>query len=127
MKNSLNLVLVILFFVVLGCSCPNMEEIAKQIDNSSTNNSNTASTPKTDSSPSSSNSGLTLENYNKIKEDMSYSEVKAILGSDGVEQMSSGSGKYKVTSYKWEDGDLKWITVIFMGDKMSSKVQYGIK
>lgn len=126
MKNSLNLILVILFFVILGCSCPKMEEIAKQMENNSNNVSNT-STPKTDSTPLSSNSKLTLEKYNQLKDGMSYKEVSDILGGEGVEQMSSGSGKYKVTSYKWEETDLKWVTVIFMGDELNSKVQYGIK
>jgi ABC-type microcin C transport system permease subunit YejB len=126
MKNSLNLVLVILFFLVIGCNCGKVDELVKQIENNSSN-STTTSTPATDSTPSTTSGGLTMAKYNQIKEGMSYKEVSDILGGTGTEQMSSGTGKYKVTSYKWEEGDLKWITVIFMGDKMSSKVQYGVK
>ena len=139
MKNSLNLVLAILFFVVLGCACPNMEEIAKQIDESSknansTSNSNSATPSNNNSSnnnssntSSSSKSNLTLEKYNQIKNGMSHQEVVEILGSEGIEQSSSGDGKYKVDSYKWEGDNYKFITVIFMGDKVNSKVQYGLK
>jgi hypothetical protein len=105
-----------------------MEELVKQAESNSSNTS-TTSTPLTDSSPSNSTSSgtLTMAKYNQIKEEMSYKEVSDILGGTGTEQMSSGTGKYKVSSYKWEEGDMKWITVIFMGDKMSSKVQYGLK
>lgn len=134
MKNSLNLVLAVLFFIVLGCSCPNMSEIQKTIDNASTSNtpSNT-STPSntTNTSPgnmsSTGDGSLTLAKYNQISNGMSYREVVGILGSEGVEQMRSGTGKYEVVSYKWEGDNYKFVTVIFMGDKVNSKVQYGLK
>jgi hypothetical protein len=115
-----------LCLVVLGCSCPQIQEIARQVENNSTNASNT-STPATDSTPATSNLKLTPAKYNQLKDGMSYKEVSEILGSEGVEQMSSGKGDFKVTSYKWEESDLKWATVVFMGDKLTSKVQYGIK
>jgi hypothetical protein len=67
-----------------------------------------------------------MAKYNQIKNDMSYAQVSDILGGEGVEQMSSGKGQYRVTSYKW-GSDSAWVTVIFMGDKVSSKVQYGLK
>ena len=134
MKNSLNLVLAILFFVVLGCSCPNMEELAKKIDESSknsnsTSNSNSSTTPGNSSnSKSSTKAGnLTLEKYNRIKNGMTYQEVVEILGSEGVEQMRSGSGKYEVASYKWEGENYAFISIVLMGDKVNSKTQYGMK
>lgn len=125
MKNSLNLVLVILFFIVLGCSCPKMDELTKK-SSSTPSNSSTSDTTTNDST-SDSKSELTLAKYNKIKEGMSLKEVVDIFGSEGVEQMSSGSGKYKVTSYKWEGDNYAFVTVIFTNDKETSKVQYGLK
>jgi hypothetical protein len=137
MKNSINLVLVILLFVVLGCTCPNMQELSKKIDNAAATpvpvsttpaNNSTSSTPgKGNSNSSSTTSALTMDKYNQIKEGMSYTEVVALLGSEGTETLSSGSGKYKVTSYKWEGDNFEFITVIFMGDKMTQKVQANLK
>ena len=58
---------------------------------------------------------------------MTLTEVKNIIGGEGVQQMSSGEGKNKVESYKWEGENYSFITVIFMGDKVYQKVQYGMK
>ncbi|HEY0426553.1 MAG TPA: hypothetical protein VGC76_01985 [Pyrinomonadaceae bacterium] len=133
MKNSLNLVLVILVFIVLGCNCQKFQEIAKEAENASKTKTNTTTTnTSTTSSPSNSSSStakgdLTLDKYNQIKNGMTHKEVIDILGVDGVEQMSSGEGKYKVESYKWEGDNYAFISVVFMGDKVNSKVQYGMK
>lgn len=127
MKNSLNIVLVILVFIVLGCNCNKLQEIAKEAENSSRTNSS-STTPTTSDSPKSSDSKeLTLEKYNQIKNGMSYKEVCDILGKEGVETMDSGSGKYRVQSFKWEGNDYKFITIVMTGDKVSSKFQANLK
>jgi hypothetical protein len=102
-----------------------MDELTKK-SSSTPSNSSTSDTTTNDST-SDSKSELTLAKYNKIKEGMSLKEVVDIFGSEGVEQMSSGSGKYKVTSYKWEGDNYAFVTVIFTNDKETSKVQYGLK
>ena len=58
---------------------------------------------------------------------MTYKEVVDIIGREGVQQMSSGEGKYKVESYKWEGENYQFLTVIFTADKVSSKVQANLK
>jgi hypothetical protein len=128
-KNTLNIVLVTLALVVMGCQCGKLQELA----NSSS--STPSSSPSTSSSPSDSKSdskpvekaGLSLDKYNRLKNGMSYKEVVEIMGSDGVETMSSGEGKYKVTSYKWEGDDFQFVYTTFMGDKLSSKTQANLK
>jgi hypothetical protein len=134
MKNLLNLGFVVLLFVVLGCNCQQkLQEIAdksKETPSSSPNVSNTSSSPKTtDTKPSKNGkASLSLDKYNQIKNGMSYKDIVEIIGSEGVETMSSGEGKYKVTSYKWEgSGDFEFIYAVFTGDKMSSKTQANLK
>ncbi|MDQ3800509.1 MAG: DUF3862 domain-containing protein [Acidobacteriota bacterium] len=133
-SNTLSLVLVIGIFIVIGCSCPRLNELKQ----SSSDRPGTSSTDNTDFSNSKGGGGggsnkagsktaLSMEKYNQIKNGMSYKQVAEILGSEGVETMSSGEGKYKVTSYKWEGEDFQFITCVFMGDKMTSKVQANLK
>lgn len=123
MKNLYNVGFVALIFVVLGCNCQRMQEWADQQKNKP------GSTPAASSSPatSGSSSGLTMDKYNQIKNGMSYQEVKDIIGKEGTETMSSGEGKYKVESYKWEGDQYQFISVVFTGGKVQSKVQANLK
>ncbi|MGC2237408.1 MAG: hypothetical protein WA584_14695 [Pyrinomonadaceae bacterium] len=127
MKNSLNLVLVILVFIVLGCNCQKIQDMAKEAENASKTNTSATSSPSNSSTKSDDKSGLTLDKYNQIKNGMSYKEVVDILGKEGVETMDSGSGKYRVQSFKWEGDDYKFITIVMTGDKVSSKFQANLK
>jgi hypothetical protein len=133
MKNSLNMVIVVFVLIVLGCSCPKMEDIQKKIDESTkkTSNSdnvgNTATKSAKDDDAEKSSSDITMEKYNKIKNGMSYKEVKDIIGKEGTETMSSGNGKYKVTSYQWKGDGFAFISVVLMGDKVTSKVQANLE
>jgi len=74
-----------------------------------------------------SKSWLTLDKYKRLRNGMTYAEVVAIIGREGVETMSSGEGKYKVTSYKWEGDDFQMIYVTLMGDKLTSKTHANLK
>jgi uncharacterized membrane protein len=133
MKNSLNIVIVVFVLIVLGCSCPKMEDIQKKIDesakktNSSDNAANTATKTAKDDDEVKDPSGLTMEKYNKIKNGMSYKEVKDIVGKEGNETMSSGNGKYKVTSYQWKGENYSFLSVVLMGDKVTSKTQANLE
>lgn len=129
-SNALSLVLVIGIFVVIGCSCPRLNELRQ----GSTNTSNTTvsgtpvSSGNSGTPDNSKSSALTLEKYNQIKNGMTYKQVVEIMGSEGTETMSSGDGKYKVTAYKWEgENAMQFINVYFMGDKLTSKVQNDVK
>jgi len=129
-SNALSLVLVIGIFVVIGCSCPRLNELgqSRQSNSSNTSFGNTTVANTTVATPDNSpESALSMEKYNKIKNGMSYKQVAEILGGEGTETMSSGEGKYKVTSYKWEGENFQFITCVFMGDKMTSKVQANLK
>lgn len=129
MKNSLNLVIVIFVFIVLGCSCPSLNDIQKKVEESSKKTGNTETTSNTaakqakEESGEKNTSGLTMEKYNKIKNGMSYQEVKEIVGKEGTETTSSGTGKYKVTAYQWKGEGFAFLSVVLMGDKVTSKTQ----
>lgn len=127
MKNLYNIGFVVLILVVLGCNCQRIQEFADQSKSTPTTSSPTTSSPSTSPGSTNTGSGLTMDKYNQIKNGMSYQEVKDILGREGTETMSSGEGKYKVESYKWEGEQYQFISVVFMGGKVNSKVQANLK
>lgn len=124
MKKSLSLVLIALLLVVLGCS---LDRFTKKDDAAPTPVSDSKSDSKPDDKPDSSGSGLTMDNYEKIKSGMSYDDVADLLGSKGNETSSSTIGKSESKSYKWEGEKYVRIYVNFRDDKMTSKSQTGLK
>ncbi len=126
-SNTLSLVLCIGILIVIGCSCPQMAEIQKEIDKAG----KTTPSPTTSSTPakasSSDDSELTMEKFNQIKNGMTYEECVEIIGSEGNETFSGGEGKYKVNSYKWDGDNFQFIMLTFTGNKLTSKVQNGLK
>ena len=127
MKNLFNVGFVVLILVVLGCNCQRLKEMADERKSTPTNSSPTSSSPSTSPASTDNKSGLTMDKYNQIKNGMSYQEVKDIIGREGTQTMSSGEGKYKVESYKWEGDNYQFISVVFTGGKVQSKVQANLK
>jgi hypothetical protein len=128
-SNTLTLVICIGILIVVGCSCPKMAEIQKELDKAKT-----SPTPVTGSSPSSSpaktSSGdaeLSLDKFNQLKNGMSYEDTVEIMGGEGSQILSSGEGKYKIETYKWEGPNFQYVMLTFMGGKMNSKAQNGLK
>jgi Domain of Unknown Function with PDB structure (DUF3862) len=130
MKNSLNLVLVILFFIVLGCNCQKFQDAVKQAEKDVQTNSTptTSTTPATDASPTNTSSAaISKEKYEQIKNGMTKAEVEKILGGPGDEMSSSSSGGYSFAMYQWKGENFSAITVMFSNGKVSTKSQYGLK
>lgn len=128
MKNSLNLCLVFLFLVVLGCSCPSKLKDLSERDDSRT----PRPTPSTTSSPSTTATTkgeyeLSMEKYNKIKIGMSRSDVENTLGGKGTEISSSVGGSMRFSVNKWEGEKFQSIILSFKNDKVMSKSQVGLK
>jgi hypothetical protein len=127
-NNSLNLVLITLAFVVIGCSCPSMNDIQKKIDEGSKKTeTNSVSNSVPVSNKSDQMSVLSVEKYDKLKNGMSVEEAKAIMGDSGEEMQSSESGKYKIVTYKWTGEGYSYIIATFMNDKLQSKSKGGVK
>ncbi|MEZ5428141.1 MAG: DUF3862 domain-containing protein [Pyrinomonadaceae bacterium] len=124
MKNSITLVLIVMLFVVLGCSMLRPKE-----DKVDTPTPTTDATPTTDSTskpPTSGGDGLSIDKFNQIKNGMSYQEVVNILGSEGTETRSSESGNIKIVSYKWEGDKFQRVFATFRDGKLTSKAQTGL-
>lgn len=74
-------------------------------------------------------SPMSLSNYNKIKEGMTYEQVVDILGGkEGEVSADSSYGGYSSSAYIWTDTfENRVITVIFFQNKVLSKAQSGLK
>ena len=128
MKNSFNLGFIVLVLVVLGCSCPKLDELAKNDSSSPSPAPTTAGTPS--SSPgnkTTSGAEMTKAKYDQIKNGMSYKQVVDIIGSEGEEMSSSQIGRYKLSSYKWQGPGYTMIYASFNNDKLTSKSQANLK
>ena len=126
MKNSLNLCIAILIFVVLGCSCPKLSELA--------NNKKSSPTPIPSYTPSStslpSTTGdydVTMDKYDQIKIGSPRSDVERILGGKGTEISNSVGGGVRFSVNKREGEQYKSIILSFKNDKVMSKSQVGLK
>ncbi|MFN0279688.1 MAG: hypothetical protein ACKVRN_13985 [Pyrinomonadaceae bacterium] len=130
MKNSLNLCLAILFLVVLGCSCPKLSELAKQVGNSPAEQATPSSADTDEEVPKpapKSEVELTMAKYQQLSIGMPRSEVENILGSKGTEMSSSSGGGMRFSVNKWDGENFKAIILTFKNDKIMSKSQVGLE
>lgn len=129
MKNLYNFGFVALLLVVLGCNCQRFQDLADQSKTPTSSSPTTSSSPAASTSPAGSDQkgGLTLEKFNRLKNGMTYKEVVDIVGSEGTQVASSGEGKYKVETYKWDGENFQYLIITFMGEKLYSKNQNGLK
>lgn len=71
-------------------------------------------------------SGVTAENYHKIKMDMSYDDAKKIMGSEGEVSSDSEVSGIKTTIYSWQDG-LASINITVQNGEVVGKAQAGVE
>jgi len=128
MKNSLNLCIAILFLVVLGCSCPNLKDLANGTHPATPNPTPAPGNVKT-TSPRipSGETELTMEKYKKISIGDSRAKVESLLGGEGTEISSSNAGKLTFSVNKWEGDGYRSIIISFKNDKVMTKSQVGLK
>ena len=132
MRNSLNLALTVLFLVVLGCSCPKINDLIKKSENAPPPSpAATPYSPQTQGTPaksSTTSSGdLTIDKYNQIKTNMPRSDVESLLGGKGTQVSSSTGGGVTFEVHKWETSNYKTIIITFRNDKVMTKTQVGLK
>lgn len=79
------------------------------------------------SEPSPTVYGVTLEGYNQLKTGMKYAEAVKMLGEDGVETSSGGSGRYKTEMYQWRSSTRRGVIIaMFQNGKLINKAQSGL-
>ncbi len=129
MKNPLNLGIVVLVFVVLGCTCPQkLRELSNDSKTPSTSPS-PFSTP-TVSQPTPAKVGeydVTMAKYNQINVGTSRADVERILGGKGTEISNTTGGGVRFTVNKWEGANYKSIILSFRDDKVMTRSQVGLK
>jgi hypothetical protein len=73
-------------------------------------------------------SGVTLANFNRIREGMSYQEVVSILGSPGELTASSDVAGIKTVMYQWEGESFGAnMNAMFQNGKLVTKAQFGLE
>ncbi len=131
MKNPINLAAVILLLVILGCSCPKLDELkgdkATPLPSATPVPSNASGTPSKTPSSSPATSTLTMAKYNQLKINMPKDEVDRILGGPGTEISTSSGGGMTFSVYKWSGENYTSIILSFKNDKIMSKSQVGLK
>ncbi len=106
-------------------------------DNSKTTNQTSAATyaqvttTSTTTAEPAKSSKISLEEFNSIKNGMTYKEVVEIIGGEGEVLSESGEegSKYHTIMYKWdgEGGFGANANAMFQGGKLISKSQLGLK
>lgn len=75
-------------------------------------------------------SGLTYENYLKVQNGMTYTEVCDIFGQSGIQQSNTEAEGYSLTVYSWEKNSTfsyANVVVMFENGKVTSKSQVGLQ
>ena len=127
MKNPLNLGIVVIVFVVLGCTCP---QKLKELSNSSkTPSPSPFSTPTVNQTPAAkvAEYDVTMAKYNQINVGTSRADVERILGGKGTEISNTTGGGIRFTVNKWEGENHKSIILSFRDDKVMTRAQVGLK
>ena len=128
MKNSLNLIIAILIFVVLGCGCPKLSDLSKK-------ERVTAPTPAPFLTPSSNSAPIvkkgeydvTMEKYNQISVGTKRADVESILGGKGTEISNTVGGGVRFSVNKWEGDNFASVILSFRNDKVMTKSQVALK
>lgn len=78
--------------------------------------------PKSDVAPQT----LTIDKFYRIRDGMSYYQVKKLLGFDGTLTSSAGSDDYRIETFVFQGEGISNIAVTFTNNKVSAKAQIGL-
>lgn len=87
--------------------------------------------PKNTSQNTTNSPTITLDEFNKIRKGMTYSEVVGIIGGYGEQVSESSSGDYTITMYMWHGDDYDKTganaNILFTNGEVDTKAQFGLK
>jgi hypothetical protein len=73
--------------------------------------------------------GVTLAQFNRLSDGMSYDEAVQLLSRPGVEQSRSSIGDLVTVMYSWQGAGMPGanMNAIFQGGRLISKAQFGLR
>jgi len=83
--------------------------------------------PASTTAPARPSSGLTYENYLRLKEGMTYAEVVEILGTTGEELSRSDIAGYTTVMYSWQKWTGANMNAMFQNGRLVTKAQFGLR
>lgn len=98
----------------------------KGISNISVTVQNGIITAKTQAGLNNNQIDITMDNYNKIENGMTYEQVKSILGEGEVTSQTEMTNQKSIT-YSYINKDGSYASFTFTGDSMSTKAQFNLK
>ena len=127
--------------LILGCTLRKENSNSGQTTSPRTSPTTTATTSSsparaaTNDSPTNGNlpasaPGVTMANFNRLQNGMTYAQVAQILGKEGEKLGVMESGGVKIVTYKWDadkDGSGATMTAFFKNGKLDSKLQFALK
>ena len=131
----------LLLALILGCTRPKENSHSGQTTSPATSptnpatNSSSPARSATNNSPANANTsastvGVTMANFNRLQNGMTYAQVVQILGKEGEQQSVMESGGVKIVMYKWDadrDGSGATMSAFFKNGKLDSKLQFALK
>lgn len=69
---------------------------------------------------------VTMAEFNRVTEGMTYEDVKRVIGAPGVLQSSSDMAGYKTVMYSWMNSNGSNMNAMFQNDKLINKAQFGL-
>jgi hypothetical protein len=72
---------------------------------------------------------VSLTQYKRLETGMTYSIATMILGCEGTEVVSTGSGKFKTEGFMWDGAGTVGanVQVMFQGGKLMMRAQFGLR
>jgi len=64
--------------------------------------------------------------YDRLKEGMSYSQIRSIIGVEGEELSRSDVAGFKTIMYSWKNANGSNMNVMLQNDRLINKAQYGL-
>lgn len=98
----------------------------KGINNISVTIQNGIVTAKAQAGLNSNKTDITMDNYNKIENGMTYEQIKSILG-EGEVTSQTETINHKSTIYSYINKDGSYASFTFTNDSMSMKAQFNLK